>query len=93
MQLPANAGSFLYNYKHTHSIVLKAVAGTDYECIYADVVPIGELLMLVFGTSAACPNRLMMAPSQFLQLSAYHSGLQGFHMYLSLMMLLHGNRM
>ncbi len=37
MQPPANAGLFFYNYKHTHSIVLMAVAGPDYECIYADV--------------------------------------------------------
>jgi hypothetical protein len=37
MQPPANAGSFFYNYKHTHSIVLMAVAGPDYGCIYADV--------------------------------------------------------
>ena len=37
MQPPPNAGSHYYNYKHTHSIVLMAVAGPDYECIYADV--------------------------------------------------------
>jgi hypothetical protein len=39
MQPPANAASFFYNYKHTHSIVLMAVAGPDYESIYmyADV--------------------------------------------------------
>jgi hypothetical protein len=37
MQPPANAGSFFYNYKHTHSIVLMAVAGPNYESIYADV--------------------------------------------------------
>ena len=35
--LPAGGGSFYCNYKHTHSIVLMAVAGPDYECIYADV--------------------------------------------------------
>ena len=37
MQPPPEAGSYFYNYKHTHSIVLLAVAGPDYECIYADV--------------------------------------------------------
>ena len=37
MQSPANAGSHYYNYKGTHSIVLMAVAGPDYECVYADV--------------------------------------------------------
>ena len=34
---PAGGSSFYYNYKHTHSIVLMAVAGPDYECIYADI--------------------------------------------------------
>ena len=37
MQPPPNAGSHYYNYKNTNSIVLMAVAGPDYECIYADV--------------------------------------------------------
>ena len=34
---PANSGSHYYNYKQRHSIVLMAVVGPDYECIYADV--------------------------------------------------------
>ena len=37
MQPPTDAGSKYYNYKHTHSVVLMAIAGPDYECIYADV--------------------------------------------------------
>ena len=37
MQPPAGAGSHFYNYKGTHSIVLLAIAGPNYECIYADV--------------------------------------------------------
>ena len=37
IQKPKNAGSFYYNYKHTHSIILMAIAGPNYECIYADV--------------------------------------------------------
>ena len=37
MQPPPEAGSHFFNYKHTHSIVLLAVAGPDYECLYADV--------------------------------------------------------
>ena len=37
MQPPPEAGSYFYNYKHTHSIVLLAVAGPDYECTYVDV--------------------------------------------------------
>ena len=32
-----NGGSCFYNYKHTHSIILLAIAGPEYECLYADV--------------------------------------------------------
>ena len=34
---PSNAGSYYYNYKHTHSIILLAIAGPEYECLYVDV--------------------------------------------------------
>ena len=34
---PRNAGSYYYNCKHTHSIILLAIAGPEYECLYADV--------------------------------------------------------
>ena len=34
---PKNGGSYYYNYKHTHSIILLAIAGPEYECLYADV--------------------------------------------------------
>ena len=37
IQKPAGGGSFYYNYKHTHSLVLLAVAGPSYKCLYADV--------------------------------------------------------
>ena len=37
MQPPSGSGSKYFNYKHTHSIVLLAVAGPNYECLYADV--------------------------------------------------------
>ena len=37
IQKPAGGGSFYYNYKHTHSVVLLAVACPNYECLYADV--------------------------------------------------------
>ena len=33
---PSNAGSYYYNYKHTHSIILLAIAGPEYEFSYAD---------------------------------------------------------
>lgn len=34
---PSGCGSFYYNYKGTHSVVLMAIAGPNYECLYADV--------------------------------------------------------
>lgn len=39
IQPPTGSGSHFYNYKHTHShsVVLMALAGPDYECLYADV--------------------------------------------------------
>ena len=32
IQEPKNGGCFYYNYKHTHSIILMAIAGPEYEC-------------------------------------------------------------
>ena len=37
MQPPGNSGSYYYNYKHTNSIVLMAVAGPNYEYLYYDI--------------------------------------------------------
>ena len=37
MQPPGNSGSYYYNYKHINSIVLMAVAGLNYECLYYDI--------------------------------------------------------
>ena len=34
---PNNGGSYFYNYKHTHLIVILAIAGPEYEWVYADV--------------------------------------------------------
>ena len=34
---PKNSGSYYYNYKHMHSIILMAIVGPNYECIYADI--------------------------------------------------------
>ena len=39
----AGAWSAYYNYKHTHSVVLMAVACPNYECIYADVGTNGRI--------------------------------------------------
>ena len=36
-QKPKNSGSFYYNYKRTHSIILMAIAGPEFEYLYADV--------------------------------------------------------
>ena len=43
MQSPANAGSQYFNYKGTNSIVLMAVAGPNYECLYANVGTNGRI--------------------------------------------------
>ena len=40
---PTGSGSYYYNYKHTHSVVLVAVAGPNYECLYADVGTNGRI--------------------------------------------------
>ena len=37
IQKPKNGGSFYYNYKHTHSMILMAIAGPEHEYLYADV--------------------------------------------------------
>ena len=34
---PSNAGSYYYNYKHTHSKILFVIAGLECECLYADI--------------------------------------------------------
>jgi len=52
MQPPPNAGSYSYNYKHTHSVVLMALAGPDYQCLYADVGTSGHISDTGSGTSA-----------------------------------------
>ena len=37
MQPPPESGSQFFNYKHTHSLVLLAIAGPDNECLFADI--------------------------------------------------------
>ena len=34
---PSHGGSHYHNYKHSHSIILMAIAGSSYECLYTDV--------------------------------------------------------
>ena len=43
IKLPTNSGSHYYNYKKSTSIVLLAIAGPDYECLYADVGSNGRM--------------------------------------------------
>jgi len=57
IQPPPNSGSHYYNYKHTHSIILMAIAGPDYECLYADM---GGCQMEVYGISMAYHKQLKM---------------------------------
>ena len=40
---PPNSGSNYYNYKHTNSIVLLAIAGPNYEWLFADVGTNGRM--------------------------------------------------
>ena len=42
IQKPANSSLCYFNYKHTHSILLLAVAGPNYECLYADIGANGQ---------------------------------------------------
>lgn len=37
VQAPANAGSYYYNYKGTHSVILLAVADAQYRFILIDI--------------------------------------------------------
>ena len=43
MQPPTESGSHYFNYKHTHSVVLMAIVGPDYECLYAHVGTNGRI--------------------------------------------------
>ena len=37
LQPPPASGSHFFNYKKSHSVVLTAVGGPDYECVYSDL--------------------------------------------------------
>ena len=57
MRPPADGGSHYYNYKHTHSIILMAISGPDYECIYADVGTNGRVI------ASAIEDKTLAIPS------------------------------
>ena len=40
---PPKSGSNYYNYEHANSIVLLALAGPNYECLFADVGSNGRM--------------------------------------------------
>ena len=56
---PSNAGSYYYNYRHAHSIILLAIDGPEYECLYADVGSNGRVTQ-VYGIKAHYYKRYKM---------------------------------
>ena len=48
---PADSGSYYFNYKGTHSIILLVVVNADYEFVYIDV---GACQMVVCGRTTNC---------------------------------------
>ena len=56
IEKPSGGGSIYYNYKHHHSIVLMAIVGPNYECLYADVGATGRCSDGVFGINLIYQN-------------------------------------
>ena len=50
---PSHGGSHYYNYKHSYSIILMAIAGPSYEYLYADVGTNGESMIAGYGINVA----------------------------------------
>ena len=61
---PPNSGSWYFN-KKTFSIILMAVAGPDYECLYADISSNGRVHMEAYGINADLMKILITAKLAF----------------------------
>ena len=57
---PSNASSYYYNYENTHSIILLAVAGLEYEYLYAVLDLTAELITHVYAIKAHYYKRYKM---------------------------------
>ena len=64
---PSHGDSHCYNYKHSHSIILMAVVGPSYECLYADVGTNGRVsdggVWNKCGFSKALENQELSIPN------------------------------
>ena len=49
MRKPSHGGSHYYNQKHSHSIILMAIAGPSYKCFMQMQGPMVESVVAVFG--------------------------------------------
>ena len=64
---PLHAGSHYYNYKHSHLIILMAIAGPSYECLYAVMETNGRVndggVWNKCGFSKALENQELSTPN------------------------------
>ena len=70
-QKPAGGGSFYCNYKHTHSVVLLAVAGTNYVCLVQMLEQMGDVAMEEYGEIVVLQSCWMMISLVFQNLKKY----------------------
>ena len=74
---PSHGGLHYYNYKHPYSIILMAITGPSYECLYADVGTNGRVndggVWNKFGFSKVLENQEFFIPNP----RCLPSGVQG----------------